>query len=407
MPTRTSAVVSWLATVLTTAIVASVAGFAGGYYAAHPQAFDRLLRRADGPAVGSGYGSVFGPHVLEDEARRMAAVDGAVPAVVSIIVSKNLPTYERYLYSPFGQGSFGFQVPGYRQNGTELRQVGAGSGFVVSSDGYIVTNKHVVSDEQAEYTAVLSDGRKLPAKVLARDPSNDIAVLKVEASGLAALRFAPEDYTPRPGQSVLAIGYALGQFGSSVSAGIVSGIGRSIEAGDEFGLSEQLFDVIQTDAAINPGNSGGPLLDREGYVIGMNVARADAENLGFAIPSGDVRVVFEAVRDTGRVVRPFVGVRYRMITPDLKASAKLPVDSGALVLAGADAGDAAVTPGSAADKAGIKVNDIILRVGDKDVSVDYPLAVALRRRKVGETVPFKILRDGQELTLEVKMEEKK
>lgn len=348
-----------------------------------------------------------------EEAQRIDVVKRVAPAVVSIVVSKDVPKVEQYMYSPFGDSSDFFsqffggnvQVPGYRENGTEKREIGAGSGFIVSEDGYIITNKHVVSIEDAEYTVVLNDGTKHSAKVLARDPSNDIAILKVDAVALPTLQLGDSDSLD-VGQSVIAIGYALGRFGNTVSTGIVSGLERSIHAGN--GQSaEDLFGVIQTDTAINPGNSGGPLLGMNGAVIGVNVAIVEgSQNIGFALPINDVKKVYESVKATGKISRPFVGVRYQMIDEELKSANALSVDYGAWVIGGTGVDAAAVLPGSPADKAGILENDIILEVNGKKLTLDYPLAVSLRPYKVGDKISLKILRKGEEKTIEVELSER-
>ncbi len=399
----------WFKIILICALVSSAAGFTGGYFAVHPEALDRLIGRNQPPVVPGQPELPPLPGFANDDARRIAVVERVTPAVVSIIVSKDVPKYEQYSFNPFGGDPFfggsQFQVPAYRQNGTEHREIGAGSGFIVSADGYILTNKHVVADESADYTVILQDDRKFPAKVLARDQSNDIAVLKVEATDLIFVPFADSDNT-KVGQSVLAIGYALGRFGNSVSSGIVSGIGRSIEAGDSDGTSEQLFDVVQTDAAINPGNSGGPLLNLDGHVLGMNVARAGADSIGFALPINDIKSVYESVRVSGRIIRPFLGVRYRPVTEELQKANQLPVNYGALVIRGAQPNDLAVMPSSPADVAGIVENDVILEVEGKKVTLDLPLAVLLRKYKAGDTIHLKILHRGSEKIVEVKLTEK-
>jgi serine protease Do len=225
------------------------------------------------------------------------------PAVVSITISKSIPVYERYFESnplPLGE-YFGediiTNVPRYRQKGVEERDIGGGSGFLVSKDGYIVTNSHVVDDKNAEYTVTLNDGRKLKAKVVKNDPYLDLAVIKISGSNFPYLNFGDSSKI-EIGQSVIAIGNALAEFRNSVSLGIVSGLGRTIVAGDFEGNSEALEDLIQTDAAINEGNSGGPLLSLNGEVIGVNVAIAKgAENIGFAINGNRVKKIVEEVKN--------------------------------------------------------------------------------------------------------------
>jgi serine protease Do len=342
-------------------------------------------------------------------------VKKANPAVVAITVSKNVPVYERYLErmpSPFGDffgDDFfgGFTIPQLRQKGTELREVGGGSGFLVSADGYIVTNRHVVSDEKAEYTVFTNDGKKHEAKVIARDPALDLAVIKISGSGFHHLSFGDSDKL-EIGQTVIAIGNALAEFRNTVSVGVVSGLSRSITASDRRGGFEALDQLIQTDAGINPGNSGGPLINLSGEVVGVNVAVADgAENIGFALSVNSVKSIVESVKTTGKIVRPYLGVRYIEINEEIKEKNKLSVDYGVLVQRGVEVSDLAVIPGSPADKAGIVENDIILEIDGIKLTSDQSLAAIIRTKKVGDVVKLKINHKGQEKTVTVKLEEMK
>lgn len=338
------------------------------------------------------------------------------PAVVAITVSKNVPVYERYLEqipSPFedffGSDFFGgFTVPQLRQKGTELREVGGGSGFLVSEDGYIVTNRHVVSDEKAEYTVFANDGKKYDAKVIARDPALDLAIIKIDGSNFEHLTFGDSDKL-EVGQTVIAIGNALAEFRNTVSVGVVSGLSRSIVASDSLGRNAEALDqLIQTDAGINHGNSGGPLLNLSGEVIGVNVAIAEgAENIGFAISGNSVKSVVESVQKTGKIVRPYLGVRYIEIDEEVKEKNKLSVDYGVLVQRGATPSDLAVIPSSPADKAGIVENDIILEIDGVKLTSDRSLASIVRAKKVGDTVTLKINSKGKEKTVTVTLEEMK
>ncbi len=222
------------------------------------------------------------------------AVTIANPAVVSIIISKNVPIMERY-YENVGpiSGLFGgnFFVPRYRSGGVEEQEIGGGSGFIISSDGLVVTNSHVIDDPQASYTVLTNDGKRHETKVITKNDDLDVAVLEIEGSDFPYLEFADSNDI-QVGQSVIAIGNALGEFSNTVSVGVVSGLARSIVAGDDIGRTELLQHVIQTDAAINPGNSGGPLLDLSGKVIGVNIAVVrQSENIGFALPSNVVKSV--------------------------------------------------------------------------------------------------------------------
>jgi serine protease Do len=339
------------------------------------------------------------------------------PAVVSIVITQDVPIIERYYEdlpaNPFNdffgddfRSPFRFRTPQYRQNGTEEREIGGGSGFIVSGDGMIVTNKHVVAQENVEYTVFTNDGTRYTARVIARDPVNDIAVLKIEARDLPYLEFG-SSADLQIGQTVIAIGNALGEFRNTVSVGVVSGLSRSVVAGNELGgESEQLENVIQTDAAINPGNSGGPLLDLNGRVVGVNVAIAlGSQNVSFALPSDTVKSVVESVQKTGRIVRPFIGVRYTVITPAIKQENNLPYDYGALIVRGEQAADPAVIPGSPADQAGLKEGDIILEADGTRIEANRSLASIINRKQVGDRLRLKVWQNGQERDLEITLHE--
>jgi len=339
------------------------------------------------------------------------AVKKTNPAVVSIIISKDVPKYEAYT-NPNQQNPFGdlfqdfnlfFNTPQYRQNGTEKKEIGGGSGFFVSGDGLIVTNKHVVEQTDVEYTVLMNSGKKYVAKVVARDPVLDIALIKIEGSGFPFLSLGNSD-SLEIGQSVIAIGNALAEFRNTVSVGVVSGLARSVVAGDGSGRTELLDHVIQTDAAINPGNSGGPLLDLSGRVIGVNVAVAQgSQSIGFALPINSVKSAIESVKSTGKIVRPYIGVRYVAITPEIKAANNLTVDYGVIVKGGG-VNELAVIPGSPGDKAGIVENDIILEVDGIKLDENNTLASMIRQKSVGEVVTLKLLSKGVEKTLKVTLE---
>ncbi len=335
-------------------------------------------------------------------------VDTASPAVVSIVITKDVPILEQYYeQNPFGN-FFGlpFGSPQYRQRGTERKEVGGGSGFLISADGYLVTNAHVVSDEDADYTALLNDGSKLEARVVATDAVLDVALLKIEGSDLPYLEFG-DSSAVKSGQSVIAIGNALGEFRNTVSVGVVSGLARTIVATDNRGGTEELSDIIQTDAAINPGNSGGPLLDLSGNVIGVNVAASlgSAENIGFALPANAVKTAVDSMKEHGKVVRPYLGIRFIPVTESLQEMNDLPVDYGALLIRGESRNELAVISGSPADKAGLEENDIILEVDDQRIDEEHPLQVILQRKAVGDVIDMKVLHDGEEKLVAVKLTE--
>lgn len=338
-------------------------------------------------------------------------VDAVNPAVVSIVVTKDVPKMEQILnqggqqFNPFG-GMFGFNMmPQYQQNGTEKKEVGGGSGFIVTDDGYIVTNAHVVSDATAEYTVFLNNEKKYDATIVASDATLDIAVLKIDGTSLPYLEFGDSD-TVKVGQTVIAIGNSLGQFRNTVSVGVISGLARSITAGSQNG-AELLSDVLQTDAAINPGNSGGPLLDLSGKVIGVNVATsAGGENVSFSLPSNTVSATVDSIRKNGKVVAAYLGVRFEMITPELVSANSLAVEEGALIERSQDGKQLAVVPGSPADKAGIEENDIITKIDDTILDNNHPLNVVLRQKAVGDTVTLTVMHDGKEETVSVTLIER-
>ncbi len=340
------------------------------------------------------------------------AIEKASPSVISIIITKDLPVIENCPFDPFGDlppefrqffGPFEFNRP--CSKGTKKQEVGGGSGFVVSSDGLVITNKHVVSDEDASYTVLANDGKKYEAEVLARDPVQDLAVVKMKGApaDLQSLKLGDSD-SVKLGQTAIAIGNALGEFRNTVSVGIVSGLSRAIDASGG-GTVEHLEGLIQTDAAINPGNSGGPLLNLKGEVIGINTAVAQgAENIGFAIPINKAKRDIESVKKTGKISVPYLGVRYLIITPELAKRDKLPVDEGVLVRGGEDG--PAVVPDSPAAKAGIQTEDIIVSLNGEEITADRSLASLIQKYAVGDAVRIKIVRSGNEIDLSVKLEER-
>ena len=228
-----------------------------------------------------------------------AAVAKAAPAVVSVIISKDVPEYQVVYENPFGDDPFfqnvGIEVPEYVSTGqTKSQEVGAGSGFLITSDGYIITNKHVVADTSASYTVLLQSGKQLTAQVIYKDPNNDLAIIKISGGSYPTISFGDSSGL-QLGETVIAIGNALGQYNNSVSLGVVSGLDRTIQATDENGGAETLTGVIQTDAAINPGNSGGPLLDLNGNAVGINVATVQgSNNISFSIPSNMVKSIIKS-----------------------------------------------------------------------------------------------------------------
>ena len=341
------------------------------------------------------------------------AVQSAAPAVVSIIISKDLPVIEQCPgTNPFsdlppefqqffnisgGNSSSQFSVP--CQKGTKLQEVGGGSGFIVSPDGYIVTNKHVVSDTKAEYTVLTNDGKKYPAKVVSIHPTLDFAIIKISGNNFPTIPLG-DSSTIKLGQTAIAIGNALGEFRNTVSVGVVSGLARTVTASSDTGQSETIDNVIQTDAAINPGNSGGPLLDISGNVIGINTAMVSgAQNIGFAIPINFVKNAITSVRQTGSIRIAYLGVRYLMLTPENAATFNITATSGALVKG--DGTNFAVEPGSPADKAGLKEGDVITAIDGQTLDLDHSLGYVISQKNPGDTIRMNVLREGKNISLSV------
>lgn len=366
-------------------------------------------------SLSSGSNQIVQPvKTVSQEEQVVKAVKEVSPAVVSIVVSKDLPVIKQYWQeinpfkgTPFEDFFAPFQVPETRQEGTQKQEIGGGTGFIISGDGLILTNKHVVEDTQADYTVLTNDGQKYEAKVLARDPAQDIAVIKIEKNNLPVLPLGDSDKL-EIGQTVIAIGNALAEFRNTVSVGVVSGLRRSITASTGFGSSaEQLEGVIQTDAAINLGNSGGPLLNLSGEVIGINAAIAqNAQNIGFALPINLAKKDIEQVIKTGKISYPFLGVRYILITSEIKQKNNLSVDYGALIVRGQNADELAIIPGSPADKAGLLENDIILEVDGQKIDQDRNLAQIIQNHNVGDTLTLKVLSKGQEKTMKMVLGER-
>jgi serine protease Do len=295
-------------------------------------------------------------------------------------------------------------VTGSSRFGQQQVSEGAGSGVIISSDGYILTNKHVVPEGSDSFTVVMSDGKEYTdVKVVGRDPFNDIAFLKINGvNDLTPVVLGDSDQV-KPGQKVVAIGNALGIFRNSVTSGIISGIGRPVQAQDSLGTSEQLENLLQTDAAINPGNSGGPLVDLKGEIVGINTAVSqDGEAIGFAIPINDAKNLIDSVLTSGKVVRAYLGVRYVTITPDNASELGVDQKSGALVTGGN--GQPAVLPNSPASKAGLQTNDIITKIDGQILDATRSLSNTMAQHKPGDKVELTVLRNNKEQTIQVTLE---
>jgi serine protease Do len=356
--------------------------------------------------------------VDSDSEKTIKAVEKINPAVVSIVVSKYVSSYYSLETYPFGDDFFNdffndpFRGPSIptpvpnKEQPKEKQEVGGGTGFVVSAaEGLILTNKHVVTDEEAEYSVITNEGKKYEAEVLARDPFNDMAILKISAIDLPEIKLGDSDQI-KLGESVIAIGNALGEFRNTVTKGVISGISRRIEAGDNYGRLEVLEDVIQTDAAINFGNSGGPLINLQGEVIGINTAiSSQGQLIGFAIPINQAKQVINSVKEHGRIIRPFLGVRYVIINKEIAEENNLPYDYGALIIKGEKITDLAVIPGSPANKAGLEENDIILEIEGKKITQNNSLAKEIQKHQPGEEISLKVYHQGEEKEIKAVLDE--
>ncbi len=389
-------------------------GFGQKIFTKISQEFPRLSQITGNQPVAKVDSSVSREKIIEEDSAVIDVVEKSTPAVVSIVISKDVPKIQSF-FDPFG--IFGDpnassnspdqnSSPNASGGAMQKEKIGAGTGFIITADGMIVTNKHVVSDTTADYTVITSDGKEHVAKVLARDPVNDIAVIKIDGAGYSTLNFGDSNNL-KIGQTAIAIGNSLGEFSNTVSKGIISGLKRNLTAGGGLGDSEKLTNIIQTDAAINPGNSGGPLLDINGQVIGINVAIAQgAQNVGFALPSSQVQKITDQVKATGKISTPYLGVRYIPIDSTLQKQINLPFNYGVLVLRGQNITDFAVVPGSPADKAGIVENDVILEVNGQKIDANNSLVDLLSRFNVGDQITLKIWHKGDTKEISVKLEER-
>ncbi len=336
---------------------------------------------------------------VEENSATIKAVGDVSPAVVSIILTQDLSKLPKQSFqTPFGD----FFSPLAQQQGE--RQVGAGSGFIVTSDGMILTNRHVADSTGVDFTVIFEDGSKHPAKVLAIDPFNDLAILKIDGKDLPTVTLGDSSKL-QLGETVIAIGNAL-ELQNSVTKGIISGVNRTVTAGDSQGQAETIEEAIQTDAAINPGNSGGPLINLAGHVIGVNTAvNSQGQLQGFAIPINVAKQVIESVQKYGKVVRPYLGVRYTLVTEDVKNQNDLSVDYGALIVGGSTASQSGVIKDSPADKAGLAENDIILTFNGEKITTEKSLSSFMQMAKVGDVVALTVLHEEKQQEVKVTLEE--
>lgn len=299
-------------------------------------------------------------------------------------------------------GGFGFGLGGGAQT-----QQDAGTGIIISADGLIITNRHVIPDGTTSVSVTLSDGTSYNnVQVVGRTGDQDtldIAFLKI--TNLNGKTLVPatigDSAQMQVGDQVVAIGNALGQFQNTVTSGIISGYGRSVQAGDSSGsTSENLSDLFQTDAAINEGNSGGPLVNLSGQVIGINTAIAsDSQNIGFAIPINDVTGLIKSVEQTGKLEQPYLGIIYVPITSDVAQQYNLSVSNGAYIPTSSQIGEASIIAGGPADKAGLQEGDIITAIDGTAINENTSLTSILDQDKVGQTVTLNVIRGGKTLSI--------
>jgi serine protease Do len=327
--------------------------------------------------------------VVTEESVTIDIVNKAGPSVVTVAQTGGAQSELPFGFSPF------FSPP-QGEEGSDPEVQDIGSGFIIGEEGLVVTNKHVVSDPDAEYRIITHSDKEYTVQRIYRDPLNDIALLQIDLNQNPGDRLVPlelgDSSKLQAGQYVAAIGTSLGEFRNSVTTGVISGLGRGIVAGSPYeGAVERLDNVIQTDAAINPGNSGGPLFNSSGQVIGVNTAvSASGQNIGFAIPINIIKDSLNNFNQTGRFERPYLGVSYRDVTGDLARINDVP--EGAFVQQ--------VVQGSSADEAGLQQGDIITAIDDEKIDADTPLSAIISKKKVGNTVKISLNRDGETMDVD-------
>jgi serine protease Do len=354
-----------------------------------------------------------------EESKIIDTVDQVKEGVVSIIATKDVPKLRRRNYffddfffndpfdmffnDPFRERGVPEKEKDTEDEESEKMKIGGGSGFIYSKEGLVITNKHVVSDKDAYYTIILFDGTEFDAEVLARDDFNDLAVLKIK--DLKDIELNPlslgDSKNIQVGQRVVAIGNALAEFENTVTTGIISAKGRSIVASDGYSQGEQISNLLQTDAAINPGNSGGPLVNLNGEVIGINTAIAqNANGIGFAIPINDVKVVAQTVLKHGKIIRPFIGIRYVLLNEEIAKQFNLEIKEGALIKGYSDK-EPGVLKGSPADIAGLKEGDIIIKIDNQEINNKNDIRTIVAQKGIGDKIKVKVLREEEEKTFDL------
>lgn len=328
--------------------------------------------------------------IVSEESVTIDIVKKVGPSVVTVAenVTPRAGSGSSFGFGPFS--IFGIPAPQEPQS-TPAEPQSIGTGFIIDKDGLILTNKHVVADTTGKYQIITSKDKKYTVAKIYRDPLNDVAILKIDTAQNSGSSLNPitlgDSSNLQVGQYVIAIGTALGEFRNTVTTGVVSGLGRGINAGSPFeGSVERLDNVIQTNAAINPGNSGGPLLNSSGQVIGVNTAVSQSgQNIGFAIPINVIKDSLNNFNQTGKFERPYLGVAYKLISKDLAILNDLP--EGAYVQQ--------VITGSSADKAGIKTGDVITKLDGQKIDEKTQLSSIIARKKVGDIITITLFRDSK------------
>ncbi len=330
------------------------------------------------------------------------------PAVITVVASRDLPRIDEFYFLPFKGEKVAF--PKKMNSEMQKTNIGGGSGFIVSKDGYVLTCNHVVEEPDADYTVILDPDRRYKAKVLSRDPLTDTAILKIE-DGVAFpfLKLGDSDKVEL-GETVVAVGNPLGEFEDTLSAGIVSGLSRKITAYSQTQTTSKatsLRGLIQTDAAINPGNSGGPLVNMKGEAIAINTAMImGAENIGFALPINYIKEDLKEVKRDGRIKRPYLGVKYIILNEQIAKANKIDCNYGALVVREMF-GEPAVAKRSSAEAAGLKEYDIILEINGKKITQDNSVNDVLSECGVGDKIHLLVMRNNEEINLETILKERK
>lgn len=410
-----------------------------------------IVTKTQTPQIVDSSGNLVPTRIVEErayveESDAIDAIQNVTPAVISIVATKDLQIFQQNLIDPFNLfrndpffRDFGFSFPqiqpeqpqqNQQEPQTRREKISGGTGFIIEADGFALTNKHVVADSAADYTAITNDGKEYDVEIISRDPANDLAVIQLhektgeEKNGRKTGE--KKDFGPKPsnlpiaifgdssklkvGQKVFAIGNARGEYENSVTAGIVSAVGRDITASGGLGsASETLSGLIQTDAAINFGNSGGPLINAAGEVIGVNTAiDASANGIGFAIPVNQIKPALASVKKHGRIVRPILGVIHMILNKEKAEELKLEgVEYGALITGDRSKKEFGVVPGSPAEKAGLKIDDVILEVDRERVTEENTLQSIVQKHAPGDELKLKVWRGGNIMELKVTLDERK